>query len=146
MRSPFVMGIRKKEHVIGIDRWSEPDHGFRKLAKPDIVWLLPETQDSPHVFPPLLFLSPPMNLASYVVVVIIVVVIVTILSTTTMHTGSCTHPSCTRRTYSSFHIVQPCIQRDRNQGWCAHRGEPEMMPLQMEFVLSLERDAWSTTG
>lgn len=80
------MGIRKKEHVIGIDRWSEPDHGFRKLAKPDIVWLLPETQDSPHVFPPPLFLSPPMNLASYVVVVIIVVVIVTILSTTTMHT------------------------------------------------------------
>lgn len=40
LRSPFVMGIRKKEHVIGIDRWSEPDHGFRKLAKPDIVWLL----------------------------------------------------------------------------------------------------------
>lgn len=58
LRSPFVMGIRKKEHVIGIDRRSEPDHGFRKLAKPDIAWLLGfrKTQDSPHVF--LLSLSP----------------------------------------------------------------------------------------
>lgn len=39
LRSPFVIRIRKKGHVIGIDGWSEPDHGFRKLAKPDIALL-----------------------------------------------------------------------------------------------------------
>lgn len=99
------MGIRKKEHVIGIDRWSEPDHGFRKLAKPDIAWLLGfrKTQDSPHVF---LLSLPSTNLAPYVVVAIIVVVIVTTLSTSTMHAGSNVHASFVHAAYSSFHIVQ----------------------------------------
>lgn len=108
LRSPFVMGIRKKEHVIGIDRRSEPDHGFRKLAKPDIAWLLGfrKTQDSPHVF---LLSLPSTNLAPYVVVAIIVVVIVTTLSTSTMHAGSNVHASFVHAAYSSFHIVQPRV-------------------------------------
>lgn len=123
------MGIRKKEHVIGIDRRSEPDHGFRKLAKPDIAWLLGfrKTQDSPHVF--LLSLPPPDESCSL----------------------CCRRDHCCRYCYDSLdqHNARglQCtrILRARRvfvlpyrPTACVKGSQSGMVPLQIEFVVSLE--------